>query len=830
MIDKGSAVKLEVKDLQTLELERLAISLSGQNGSILLANHGHHIYSIRYLFNEEKTRQAPSDLTAELYADEYRDSVNSRRPWESINETNCAFILHDGDVRIEVDKSSGVVTAFWKDVRSFGGQIGNSDTVLPRYPLRVQDSGSGPGKFNFKACADDIFIGLGEKSGKLDKNRRRFKMFNRDALGYEAMSSDPLYKSIPFFLQANRKRGSIAGIYFPHPRVEEVDFRVESNYYLYVRLSCSPYGYVLFLGENYRNILDGFTRYTGRPALPPRFSFGYFGSSMSYAEPADAATLVTGFFNEVERRKIPCEGMYLSSGYVKAENGERYTFLWNKKKFPDPKSFMEGLKARGYRLCCNIKPGILSTHPDYHEMEQDRRFISYASGDALVEYYWGNSASLIDFSRAEVREWWKEQLKKHFIRLGVEGIWNDNNEFEIEDESVPLYKERSLLPLLMLKASYEALSEERPGRRPWIISRSGYAGMQRYARTWTGDNVSDEESMVASAPMGMNLGLSGVPFYGHDIGGFFGDSPSHELLLRWSQLAVFQPRFVMHSWNPNGKPTEPWTYPEVFESIRDLIRLRYRYLPYIYSTAFEAALYGTPMERPLWLEFREDPGLPQDSGAHMVGDALLVIPPQAVAPHDVEWRFPSGTAWVSGMGPVSSASSIAPSLWRGGQTVRMPYPDRMPLYFFRTGSAVVEQRNAEKLPDGFSDVLELSVFPLAGIEADDHALACVYEDDGVSCLGEGSYSLYTLSQRRTPAGIVLANVEQKFFASNAPEPRMVRLSVPSGFTIRTVGQNKGAEGSTAEIALSRENPVFSFEIFGSYGSIVEPQRYEGGKE
>jgi len=814
-------VKREIRNLQMLELERLAISLAGQDGSIQIASHGHGIFSIRYVFDEIAIPKPTPDLESELRAPEYRDIPKTRQPWTGIEETERDFILTDGPATIEIVKATGTISAFWKGNRVFGGLIGTPDTVLPKYPLRVQDSGFSTGKFNFRAGASDIFIGLGEKSGKLDKNRRRFKMFNRDALGYEANTSDPLYKSIPFLMQANRREKRIVGIYFPHPSVEEIDLRVESNYYYSVKLNGAPYEYILFLGDNYAKILDGYTRYTGRPALPPRFSFGYFGSSMSYAEPDDAASRVSGFFDEVERRQIPCEGMYLSSGYAKADNGERYTFLWNAKKFPDPRGFMEKLRERGYRLCCNIKPGVLTTHPRYHEMESEGRFVTDAAGDPCTEYYWSNTASFVDFSRPEVREWWKEQLKIHFLRQGVEGIWNDNNEFEIEDESVPLHRERSLLTLLMIKSSFDALCEERPGKRPWIISRAGYAGMQRYARTWTGDNVSDEESMAASIPMGMNLGLSGVPFYGHDIGGFFGSSPSPELLLRWSQSSVFQPRFVMHSWNPDGNPTEPWTYPELFERIRKLIRLRYRHLPYLYSSAFQSALTGIPMERPLWLEFPSDGELPQESNAHLTGQSMLVVPPTAVKDHDVTWRFPADTAWVDGVDGTT--------LCAGGHPRTMPYPSSEPLYFYRTGSLIPLNAGEDKIPDGFSAVLDLAVVPLSGLEAAAESECVLYEDDGVSTLSEGSYSEIFCAQKRLDDGLVRLELKAIKLAVNSPLPRRVRLSVPPGFVIAAAGPADRGEAAPAsasmETELTREIPARTFMIHGTYGSIGEPQQY-----
>jgi alpha-glucosidase len=159
-----------------------------------------------------------------------------------------------------------------------------------------------------------------------------------------------------------------------------------------------------------------------------------------------------------------------------------------------------------------------------------------------------------------------------------------------------MQKYKNFLPVKMAQASYEALRKANPGKRPWLISRSGYSGLQRYARTWTGDNVSNYSTLKYNIAMGMNLGLSGLPIYGHDIGGFVGPKPDEELLLRWCQSAVFQPRFVMHSWKPDGWITEPWSFSSRLGAIRDFIRERYRFLPYIYDLAIRAMEYGIPLE------------------------------------------------------------------------------------------------------------------------------------------------------------------------------------------------------------------------------------------
>ena len=219
---------------------------------------------------------------------------------------------------------------------------------------------------------------------------------------------------------------------------------------------------------------------------------------MNYVEAWDAQARILRFFNDVEGHDLPCEGMYVSSGYLKSDEGFRHAFMWNRRKFPDPGSFLDDQSKRGYHLTFNIKPGILKTHPWYEELKQKGYFIKDNDGEPVVEYFWGGDASFIDFTNAEAVSWWKSKLKESYLDHGVEGIWNDNNEFEMSDPEMNAYKVRTLYPVEMARASYEACLEKNPSKRPWIYSRSGYAGMQRYARTWTGDNSSDFRTLKYS--------------------------------------------------------------------------------------------------------------------------------------------------------------------------------------------------------------------------------------------------------------------------------------------------------------------------------------------
>jgi alpha-glucosidase len=504
-----------------------------------------------------------------------RDTSVSIREEETRFTIDLAGKEPDEKTLVVIEKKTGNVSFFHRGLAAQGAAIGNDDTVLPpSQALLVKENGHALPlfRFLFPLRDGDAFYGLGDKSGLPDRRNRRFRMFNRDALGYDAEISDPLYKSIPFFIKINRINNSCMGLYFPESLVEAFDFGRESLFYYKVEVKGGPAAYFVFLGNDYKDILYEYAEVTGFPALPPLYSFGFFGSSMNYVESNDAEKKILRYFDAIEKNGIPCEGMYLSSGYLKAGNGKRYSFLWNKRKFPDPAGFVKSLAARGYRLCMNIKPGILKSHPWYGEIHDRGLFITGKDGKACVEYYWGGEASFPDFSNPETVQWWKSRIKEAYLDNGCAGIWNDNNELELEDEELEAFKDKGLYPFKMTSASFEALKDARPEERPWIYSRSGCPGIQRLARTWTGDNYSDWKTLKFNQYQGWGLGLSCVPFYGHDLGGFFGPMPGRELLLRSCQTGVFQPRFVIHSWNEGGDPRSPGPIPAPWTRLRIIYR------------------------------------------------------------------------------------------------------------------------------------------------------------------------------------------------------------------------------------------------------------------
>lgn len=766
-----------IRNLERIHVDGARVRLDGEQGRLELALLSPGVLSVFYVFDAALVPEEQNIPYPGLLAENAPDGRGLA--WDAVVEGSTSFELRHAGTKVLVDRKTALVAVHEDGLLVHGGEIGHKDLVAPQYPLRVQKGalpGALRGKFNFRLDEGDAFFGLGEKTGALNKRNRLFKLFNRDALGYDAGLSDPLYKSVPFFIKVNRESGALCGLFFPNLRVEEVNFGVESRFYYNVVVDSGPFGYYVMTGHHYRDILSAYCRLSGMPALPPLFSFGYLTSSMGYTEPDNAREKILEFFERVEKEGIPCEGMYFSSGYAKADNGERYTFVWNRKKFPDPEDFIRKLRARGYHICCNVKPGILSSHPWYEQLAEGGVFIPGEDGAPYKSYYWGGSASLVDFSRKEGFDWWVRALSEHILDKGVSGVWNDNNEFEIEDESLPIQACRKFLPVLMARASFEALRKAYPGKRPWLISRSGYAGIQRYARTWTGDNVSSYECFRWNIAMGMNLGLSGIPIYGHDLGGFVGPLPDEELLLRWCQSAVFQPRFVMHSWKADGSITEPWIYPQHLDAMRHFILERYRYLPYIYDLAIRASETGIPMESPVALEFPDDTELSYDSLDRMAGDAILVPAPPDRGRQRSEIRLPQGADWFD---PRTNL------LHRGGTRLEFNYPLNELRYFFRCGTVIPTSLAQGPVGKTAMDNYEMLIVPPADscLEGS-RPLVCVHtEDDGESDFVPGSHWRWEMSFEPEKEGKTVLKVQRTRSAAQAEYRKSWRFTVPEGFVI-----------------------------------------------
>jgi alpha-glucosidase len=536
------------------------------------------------------------------------------------------------------------------------------------------------------------FFGLGDRSGDVDRAGRSFRLTNLDPMGYDAENSDPLYKSIPYVLVADAE-GHCHGAFYDITADVTFDFGRElDNYHGLYRQMVAASGDLdlwMIAGPDALAVTKRFTWLTGRPAMMPRWTLGYSGSTMTYTDAPDAALQMAGFLEKLAEHDIGCASFHLSSGYTSIGD-KRYVFHWNPDKFPDPAAFVASYSAAGIELVPNIKPALLRSHPRYDEVAALGLFVKDVEGSPVEAQFWDEVGSYIDFTNPDAAAWWRAQVTTALLDQGLIATWNDNNEYEVWDARAHFAgfgtpraaaEMRPVQPLLMMRASRRAQTEARPGGRPYVVTRSGMAGLQRYAQTWGGDNRTEWKSLRYNARQSLGLALSGVSNSGHDIGGFAGPPPSPELLVRWVQAGVLMPRFSIHSWNDDRSVNEPWMYPEVLPAIRRLMALRQTLLPFFYDLLHRYCAEYEPMVRPTWLDFPQDPACWAESDEHLLGPDLLAAPVMVAGAETRTIRAPAGADWIH----VWTGVRIA-----GGESVTLDAPlDGLPPLLARAGSAML---------------------------------------------------------------------------------------------------------------------------------------------
>ena len=568
--------------------------------------------------------------------------------------------------------------------------------------------------------------GLGERMGRLERSGRVWDMWNTDEPDH-LPTRDPLYVCIPFTLLRGKERWYGAFLDVPGRQYwdagatapGEVRFDVEDDYLdLY-----------LFSGASPREVLSRYTRLTGRAPLPPRWALGFHQSRYSYYPDSEVREIARRF----RREKLPADVIHLDIDYM---NGYR-VFSWNRERFPDPQRLARELGEHNFRLITIVDPGVKvdSQYRVYTEGRDNEHFCRRPDGTDYEGRVWPGTSVYPDFSSSRVRSWWAEQHRSLFD-AGVAGIWNDMNEpadftgdpdhrpdftvpndLQADNDGSPVSFRRfhNLYANAMNSATREAFARLRPDERGFVLSRSGYAGIQRSSAVWTGDNASWWEHLAAAVPMLLGLGLSGVPFVGSDTGGFQEDA-SPELYARWIAFSAFTPLFRAHTADDTG-PHEPWSFGEkVLDIARHYLRLRYALLPYLY-TGFEASSRtGDPLMAPLFFEWPEDRRLQHTNDTFLFGPSLLVAP---VTAPDTVFRhlyLPPGSwydFWDDRWSP-------------GSEDILAPAPlERLPL-FVRAGSIIPHEPPRLSTAEPHREPLTIEVYP----DADGRAYGELYEDTG----------------------------------------------------------------------------------------------------
>ncbi|WP_111671082.1 glycoside hydrolase family 31 protein [Algoriphagus litoralis] len=474
------------------------------------------------------------------------------------------------------------------------------------------------------------FIGLGEKTGNLDRSGRAYTNWNTDYFGY-GIGDDPLYMSIPFYIGVHDK--GAYGIYFDNTHKSVFNFGASNNRFVYFSAEDGDLDYYYIFQPSVAEIIKAYTSLTGRMQMPPKWALGFQQCRYSYYPDSEVYTVAQTFRD----KKMPADVIYLDIHHMEGYK----VFTFDGEKFSDPKAMISRLKEKGFKVVVIMDPGI-KTQRDYFPFEEGLEqdlFVKYPDGKIYEGQVWPGWCGFPDFTKAETRTWWAEKMA-FYTEAGVDGFWTDMNEpaswgqftpnlieFEYEGEKASHRKARNIYGMQMARSAQEGAAFQNPDKRPFVLTRSGFAGIQRFAAAWTGDNVASEEHMLAGIRLVNSLGLSGVSFAGYDVGGFAGES-TKSLFARWMSIGAFAPFYRAHSMI-NSNDAEPWAFGEEVEEIsRNYMKLRYRFLPTIYSKFYLSSITGLPISESLAIQYPQDEKiyLTAYQNEYLFCDSLLVAP------------------------------------------------------------------------------------------------------------------------------------------------------------------------------------------------------------
>ncbi|MED3940380.1 glycoside hydrolase family 31 protein [Priestia megaterium] len=692
---------------------------------------------IRVLFTDGEELQldktwsvAPGQTDVPLEGRKRLDTSGFSLPSYEFSNNNGECTVETSALKLNVDLNGFKISWFYRE--DSGWVNFANDRKTQAYNL---DGSLGEGIVHYlKRDLDEQYFGLGEKTGSVDKHGKRYRMQAIDAMGYDAEYSDPLYKHIPFYITRHRKTGLSFGVFYDNLSSSIFELGTElDNYhelYRYYQAKQGDLDYYIIGGPKVKDVTGKFSWLTGQTIFPPKWSLGYSGSTMSYTDAPDAQMQLNEFLKLCEKHDILCDSFQLSSGYTSIED-KRYVFNWNRSKIPSPKKMVKDFHDKGLRLCANIKPCLLKDHPLFNELKEKKMFITNSHNEEPeMAQFWDEIGAYLDFTNKETYDWWKGQVKEKLLDYGIDSTWNDNNEFEIWSKEAICHgfgsnKEfeliRALHPLLMMKASYEAQVEHNPQLRPYLISRSGSVGMHRYVQTWTGDNRTSWKTLKFNIKMGIGLSLSGIYNFGHDVGGFSGPAPEPELFVRWIQNGIVHPRFTIHSWNDDTTVNEPWMYPEVLGSIRELIKFRTKIIPYIYSELRKTSTSYHPIIRPTFYDFEHDETTFEENDDFMLGDSLLVASVVEKGKKEREVYLPNN--------PGGWYDFHVGTWYEGGKKVEIPAPLHYTPLLAKAGAIIPINEAEVTFSTKNMDERGFLLFPCRGKGKSSYSL---YEDDGLT--------------------------------------------------------------------------------------------------
>ena len=620
------------------------------------------------------------------------------------------------------------------------------------------------------------FIGLGEKTGGLDRRGNAYTNWNTDAFGY-GTGQDPLYTTIPFYIGIHS--GLNYGIFLDNTYQSDFNFGASNDRFSSFGAEGGEMDYYFIYHKKLADIITSYTWLTGRMPMPPLWTLGYQQNRYSYYPETEVMRIA----RTLREKKIPADGITLDIHYMDAYK----LFTWDNERFPNPLQMNKELEDMGFKTTVIVDPGIKveEGYPAYESGKKADIFLKYPDGEYYAGQVWPGWTHFPDFTSERGRAWWREQVKL-FAEQGIDGLWNDMNEIATWGQTMPdnvlfeydghltTHKEgRNVYGLEMVRASYNG-TREAINKRPFILTRAGYAGLQRYSAKWTGDNRSEDSHMLLGIRLLNSLGVSGVPFTGMDIGGFTG-GPSVGLFSRWIQLGAFTPYFRNHT-AVNTKSSEPWTYgEEVTEIARNFVSLRYKLLPYLYSTFYEAAQTGVPVMRTLAIDYTHQPEVYNGDfqNQYLFGEAFMVAPFESTTNYGKVY-FPKGKWYDLYTGRVE----------KGGQDkiFQLAY-HKLPV-FVKESSIIPMQSLIQSTSEKPTDTLTIHVY-----QGDVSNSFVYYEDDGETYDYEnGKFYKRSINYDPRTKAITFGDVEGSF-NSNFKQIKVMLHGFQDGARWKLNGKN-----------------------------------------
>ena len=652
----------------------------------------------------------------------------------SFNETDTGYELNTEELKVIITKNPCRISVYDKD-----GNLINEDE--PSFGVSFDGNEVRCYK---KLFPEENFYGLGEKTGELNRKGTQYTMWNSDVPFYSKVQ-DPLYVTLPFFMGIREKKAY--GIFFDNTYKSTFCMGAGNDRFYWFGADGGEMDYYFIYGPEMKKIITSYTEITGRMKLPPLWALGYQQCRWSYYPESEVRSVADNFRN----RNIPCDVIYLDIDYM---DGYR-VFTWDKERFPEPEKMLSDLKKQGFKIIPIIDPGVKADN-NYHMakegLEKDL-FAKYPDGTLYRGEVWPSWAYFPDFTKEETKVWWAGKLSG-MLDQGIKGFWNDMNEPAVWGKFVPDIVEfynygygadhkkiHNVYALEMAKATN--IATENSSERHFVLTRAAYAGIQRYSAVWTGDNVADGDHLLLACLMPQSMGISGIPFIGSDVGGF-GGYPSQNLYARWMQLGAFTPFFRGHSCT-GFQAKEPWNMGDEIERITgEAIKLRYRFLPYLYNEFYNAAQTGLPIMRPMFLNYQDDAECYTNDATRqfMIGENLLVAP--VVNENDVfkKLYLPKGR-WMS---------FDEGKIYEGNRWIIVDAPlSKIPL-FIKEGAVIPLQDWQNYVGEKEITEYEYRVFP------GEFSSYSLYEDDGISYkYREGAYSITEITvEKEWPEALIIS--------------------------------------------------------------------------